>query len=120
MKAKRKFDKSAKERQSKRDYTASLTLGQRYVVKELKALFEDTKEEDASGEIAVLESAFRKPITSAVKKELNLLRRNSVTGDNLLQALKKIYFRHKLGDKEEKISRAGQEVPRIVCSMALV
>jgi len=120
MRAKQRFDKEAKERQSKRDYTASLTLGQRYVVKELKVLFESIKEEDIRYEITMLEEAFRKPITSAVKKELNFLRRNGVKGDNLLQALKKIYFQHKLGDKEDKPSQVEQEVPKIVCSMALV
>ncbi len=42
----------------------------------------------------MLEAAFRAPLNEAVRRELNALRRNQVTGHDLLHGLDRIYHRH--------------------------
>jgi hypothetical protein len=57
-----------------------------------------------------------------VAKELDLLRRNGVVGENLLNRLGDIYFQHRLEDRpstlEDRLSK--EAIPRIVCSEALL
>jgi len=121
MRAKIRFDEEVKHRAAQRDHTASLTRGQRYVLRELRTLFNATKVDDARADITLLEEAFRRGWTTAVTKELNLLQRNGVTGEVLLGELKRIYFQYNLRDAASQ-GRLGveEEVTRIVCSEALV
>jgi superfamily II DNA/RNA helicase len=121
MRAKQRFNEEVKLRCAQRDYTASLTRGQRYVLRELRTLFNVTKDDDARADIALLEETFRGALTTAVKKELNLLQRNGVTGEVLLGELKRIYFQYNLRDAASQ-GRLGveEEVTQIVCSEALV
>ena len=75
-----------------------------------------------AGAINVLERAFRaQNLTSAVKKELNLVRRNNMVGEHLLKELVRIYQQHNIRDWVDR-QRIEQEkpVPRIICSEALV
>jgi hypothetical protein len=53
---------------------------------------------------------------------LNLLRKNSVKGRDLLKALGQIYFQHHMRDWIETRTRqlADEELPRIICSEALL
>lgn len=121
MRAKQRFDDEVRQRKAQREYVRSLTRGQRYVLRELRALFNATKDDDLRGDMTLLEEAFRGPLTAAVRKELNLLRRNGVRGEDLLRELKRIYFQHNLKDMPTRIRFAGEEeIPRIVCSEALV
>ena len=122
MRTKHLLTEEAKHRQTTVKYSISLTQGQRYVIRELRALFERTDDEDTKARINLLEQAFRIPATQAVSKELNLLRRNGVVGDPLVRQLTNIYFHHRL---EDRVNSAGEqpgvdEIPRIVCSEALI
>ena len=121
MRAKTKFDEEVKHRIAQRDHTASLTRGQRYALRELRTLFNAMKEDDVRADITLLEEAFRRGLTTAVTKELNLLQRNGVTGEVLLGELKRIYFQYNLRDAASQ-RRLGieEELTRIVCSEALV
>jgi len=96
MKVKRAFDDEVKNRASERQHTLSLTMGQRYVMRELSVLFRASEDEDQTGQITVLEKAFRNPLTKALQRELNQVRRNGVTGDALLKSLVKLYNQHNL------------------------
>lgn len=121
MKAKAGFIQEAKYRQSQMKYSISLTQGQRYVIRELRALFEKAEDEDIKARINLLERAFRMSPTQAVKKELNLIRRNGIVGESLLRRLSDIYFQHRLEDRlstlEDRIDK--EDIPRIICSEAL-
>jgi superfamily II DNA/RNA helicase len=122
MRVKRQFTEEVRHREAEREHTVSLTHGQRYVLRELRILFGRTEEEDTKAQINVLERAFRAAnLTSAVKKELNLIRRNNLVGDNLMKALVKIYQQHNIRDWIDR-QRIEQEkpLPRIICSEALV
>jgi hypothetical protein len=122
MKVKRMFDEEVKQRESERQHTLSLTYGQRYVMRELSVLFRASEDEDQKGQITLLEKAFRSPLTKALQRELNLFRRNSVTGEALVRSLGKLYQQHNLRDWLDR--RNGQpeddEYPRIICSEGFV
>ena len=120
MKVKASFVQEAKHRQAEMKYSISLTQGQRYVIRELRTLFGKTEDEDVKARINLLEKAFRMSPTQAVKKELNLLRRNGIVGEALLKRLSNIYFQHRIEDRistlEDRVSK--EDIPRIVCSEA--
>ena len=122
MRVKRKFVEEVKHRQSERKHTLSLTLGQRYVLRELRIMFGIAEDEDAKGQINILEKAFRSTITTAINRELNLLRRNGVAGDNLFKALIRIYHQHNMREWLDRKSLMLDEhpIPKIVCSEGFV
>lgn len=125
MLARKMFAEEVKHRQASQQYGIHLTVQQRYVLRELRALYTHVDEDvDLRGQINILEKAFKLPMTTAVKKQVNVLRRNGVTGRNLLRALTNIY--HDYGMKDfELLQRSSFEIeteniPRIICSEALV
>lgn len=122
MRVKRKFTEEVKHRQSERKHTLSLTLGQRYVLRELRLIFGAAEGEDAKGQINILEKAFRGPITTAINRELNLLRRNGVAGENLMKSLVNIYHQHNMREwlDRRSLQHEDHQIPMIVCSEGLV
>jgi HKD family nuclease/superfamily II DNA or RNA helicase len=122
MAIQRQFAEEIRHREAERNYTASLTHGQLYVLRELRILFEATSDEDIKQNVNVLEKVFRGPLTGAVKRELNQLRRNSVTGEGLLRNLIRIYDQHNLKDAsaQRSLAMADRAIPRIICSEAFV
>lgn len=117
------FAREVKHRESQRDHSISLRLCQRYVLRELRTLFERTDDENKKAQIAELERAFRLAPTAAVTKELNILRRNGVVGTALLESLTNIYHQHRLRDRLDQVDASGlpaSEIPHIVCSEWLV
>jgi hypothetical protein len=121
MRVMRQFTEEVKHRQTEREHTLSLTHGQRYALRELRVLF-GAADEDAKGQINILEKAFRGPITTAINRELNLLRRNSVTGQDLLKNLARLFHQHNMRDWMDRRGLQFEEMPtpRIVCSEALI
>lgn len=122
MRAKRAFSEEVKHRQAEREHTLALTQAQRYVLRELRILFGVTKDDDVKAQINVLEKAFRGPITTAVNRELNLLRRNAVTAQDLLKNLIRIYHQHDMRDwvDRRRFEVENHSAPKIVCSELLV
>ena len=123
MSVKRSFVEEVKHRQAEREHRVSLTQGQRYVVRELRVLFGLADEDsDQRGQINVLDKAFRGPITTAVNRELNALRRNGVRGKELFKHLIRIYHQHRMRDWEDRgeAEALEAEIPRIICSEALI
>jgi hypothetical protein len=103
------------------DETAE-SQGQRYVTRELRVLFNSTKDEDLKGQINILEKAFRGPLTAAVSRELNRIRRNGVTGENLMRMLSDIYHQHNMREWTGRrlLSRENHSLPRVICSEKLI
>lgn len=118
MRVKRQFGEEVKQRQSERDYTLALTQGQKYVIRELRILFESESDDDRKAQINILEAAFRRSVTAAISRQLNLIRRNGITGHELLQALSDLYHQHGMKDwlEHNKHGIAEQQIPTIVCS----
>jgi len=122
MRVKRRFAEEVKHRKAEREHTLSLTQGQRYVLRELREIFKLTADEDEKAQVNLLEKAFRGPITTAINRELNLLRKNSVKSRDLLKTLGQIYFQHNMQDWMDNRSRRMEddEVPRLICTEGLV
>lgn len=122
MRVKRIFAEEVKHRQAEREHTLSLTHGQRYVIRELRVLFGTTKDDDIKGRINILEKAFRGPITTAINRELNRIRRNGITGQNLLRILTELYHQHSMKDwiNRKGIRLEDHQIPMIICSEWLV
>jgi len=117
----RAFAQEVKQRHAERQHTASLNLAQRYILRELRLLYAATENAETKDQINVLEEAFRGPLTSAVNREINRMRRNGMTGEALLKALRDIYHQHNMRDwANDDVSRPSDEmIPQIVCSEAL-
>lgn len=122
MRVKRQFTEEVKHRQAEREHTLSLTHGQRYVLRELRVLFGATTDEDLKAQINILEKAFRGPVTTALNRELNRIRRNGITGQNLLKTLIDLYHHHNMKDwlDRRSLQLEEQPIPKIVCSEALL
>jgi superfamily II DNA/RNA helicase/HKD family nuclease len=122
MRVQRQFAEEVKNRQAERSHTLSLSHGQNYILRELRVLFGASTDDDQKAMINVLEKSFRGPITRAVNREVVLLRRNGVTGEQLLKALARIYDQHNLRDWVDRrgLHATTRPVPKIVCSEALV
>jgi hypothetical protein len=122
MRVRRIFAEEVKHREAERGHTLSLSHGQRYVLRELRVLFGVTADEDEKTQINILEKAFRGNVTDAVKRELNKIRRNGMTGPALLKSLGEIYLQHNMRSWMDRraFHLEDQSYPRIVCSEALV
>ena len=121
MSVKRQFAEEVKHRQAEREYTPSLTQGQRYVLRELRILFNATEDEEKKVQINILEAAFRGTMTRALGQELNRLRRNGITGEALLKSLGDLYYQHNMRDAVDRrgLQMEEQPSPVIVCSEGL-
>jgi len=116
------FEEEVKQREAEKQYSTSLTQGQRYVIRELGVEFRKAQDEDLKGQINVLEKAFRLCRRQAVVGELNKVRKNSMVGEALIQELSNIFHRHSLGDLLGRPAGSAEEVvvPRIICSEGLL
>lgn len=121
MRVKRLFAEEVKARQAQKDLTLSLSHGQRYVLKELRIYFGTVEDEETKADLNLLERAFRlSGLTRAVRDELNKLRRNNVTGQNLFKSLIRIYQQHNLRDwLDRPRTESETSIPRVICSEAL-
>lgn len=121
MKVKSSFAEEVKHLESQREHTIRQTLAQKYIMRELRALFSQSEDEDQKAQINEMEKAFRQSPTSAVSKELNILRRNGVVGESLLKSLIQIYHSHRLRDRLEYAPEHTDknDAPRIICSELL-
>jgi superfamily II DNA/RNA helicase/HKD family nuclease len=124
MEAKKIFEEEIRHRKASQKYGLHLTVQQRYVLRELKVLYSQTDDTDQRGQINILEKAFKNPLTMAVKRQINTLRRNGVTGENLLRILADIYHEHGMKDYDanykDPTEAEVENIPRIICSEALV
>lgn len=121
MRVKRQFIEEVKHRQAEREHTLSLSHGQRYVLRELRLFFGMTTDEDVKAQINILEKAFRGPINQAINRELNQLRRNGVTGQDLLRHLGRLYHQHNMREwlDRRSLHLEDQPISKIVCSAGL-
>jgi len=115
------FIEEFKNRQTERDYTPSLSQGQSYILRELRVLFNSVENTDMKAQINLIESAFCGTITRAVIQELNRIRRNGITGQNLLRSLGELYYQHNMRDwiDRQRLQPEEQSFPIVICSEGL-
>ena len=76
-------------------------------------------------QVAKLEVAFNRPLTAAIRKRLNVIRRNGVTGKNLLPLLTDLFIEYEMENHSAfelkfKKEQETDELPRIICSEAIL
>jgi len=74
-------------------------------------------------QINILEKAFRSTrLSHAIKRELNLSRKNTVVAKNLMKELARIYQQHNMRETVERPALRSEDrpVPQIICSEGLV
>lgn len=122
MAIKKKFARDAKRRLTQQTRQMKLTLAQKYVLRELSLLRMTTDDDDLKGQIDLLVEAFTDTPTQAVQRQINFLRRNGMIERPLLAALTRIYHEHRLRDRSERqrVDEERADIPRIVCSEALL
>ncbi|HEV2350671.1 MAG TPA: hypothetical protein VG028_12580 [Terriglobia bacterium] len=100
----------------------ALSHGQQYAWRELRVLFGVTSDEEEKAQIKILEKAFRGNVTEAVKRELNKIRSNEMTGPPLLKALGELYLHHLMLDWMDRraLHLEDEAIPKIVCSEGLM
>ena len=97
-----------------------LTRAQRYILKELRSLNSTSKD---TGIISSLDQAFSLPLTEVIKKDINHLHRKKITGDELLNELKRLYQRYNMADLEKHQHQSDEQSEsstRVICSAAFV
>ncbi len=98
----------------------TLTNAQKYIRKELRLISNSL--EDTTN-ISKLDQAFCLPITETIKREINRLHREKVTGDALLTELAIIYQRYEMADLEKHQNQTAEikEVnAKVICSASFV
>ena len=67
------FATEVRHRRAQQKHSLSLTVSQSYVLRELRAFYAtlSEKEEDLRSQIALLEEAFKHPVTAAIRKSSN-------------------------------------------------
>jgi hypothetical protein len=120
------FKSEVTHRKAQQKYTLSLSVGQIYVLRELRAFYStlDDSEQDLKKEISTLEEVFKKSITTAIRKNLNVIRRNGITGRNLCSHLSEIYHEHGMSQRDYEFkldhNQEAEDHPRIVCSQSFI
>ena len=97
-----------------------LTQAQRYIVKELRLLNSTLKNTET---ISRLDQAFQLPLTEVIKRDINRLHRQKLTGEDLLTELTILYHRHNMADLEKHQRQSDEHSEshaRVICSAAFI
>ena len=126
MKVLKAFTDEVRHRRSLQQHGMSMSTAQLYALRELRAFYSRIPDEDTDlkGQVGLLEEAFKRPMTAAIRRQLNSLRRNGVSGNTLVRALSELYHDHGLDERVYEERRLHEieadELPRIICSEAFV
>ena len=105
------------------EHRTSLSVGQRYVLQELKPFAATLDEDDPrQTDAAILQRAYSShALSAAVQTELRRVRNHKLTAESLFVRLRDIYDQHRLSQVQEQVRGDRQvAVPHIVCSEVLV
>jgi hypothetical protein len=122
MRVKEMFVEEVKRRTSERRHRQTLSPAQRYALDELQRLFNATEEVTQRDKLNALTETFRRPLSSAVQRELRRLRQRKLGGKEIARELERIYSKYGLSEapSQQPSSRVEHATPRVVCSEALV
>jgi hypothetical protein len=120
------FSEEVRHRRAQQRHGLSVTAAQSYVLRELRVFYSRLEEGDTDlkAQVSKLEEAFRQPVTAAIRRQLNTLRRNGVVGTPLVRALTELYHDHGLHERvyeqTGRYDQEGDDLPRVICSEALL
>ncbi len=115
------FASEVDSRQAEQKHAVSLTRAQRYILRELRKLYDLAENEDLKSQIELLDQAFRLPMTQAIRQEMNAIQKSRIEGLALFDTLDRIYLRHDLMKRksQNQLTFEGDQTPIIVCSLGL-
>ena len=121
------FSQEVRQRVAQQQTSLSLTVGQQYILRQLRsyhASLDAEDEKDLKAQISMFEEAFKQPMTAAIKRSLNTLRRSGVEGRPLVQNLSDLYRDHSMKDRDfqrkQEAEAEADRFPRIICSEAII
>ncbi len=122
MTIKQVFNEEVKHRQTQLMHSTILSLGQRYIIRELRAWYAVEDDEENKVQINILEQSFSGSVSVALNKELNRMRRNGLTGKMLIEQLKTLYHQHNMRtlNNHNSTRMMKEMVTKIICSEELV
>ena len=99
-------------------HTVTLTVAQKYLLKELQILYNDAKDEDLKAQIEAFQTVFQKVNRIAIHSELNKIKNNKMTGMPLIKKLSEIFSRHNLFEVLHSPDRIDEKppIPKVICS----
>ena len=117
-KIKDQFINEVVERYLEQKHAIILSESQRYLIKELQQIYNETDNEDLKSQIELFENIFKKVSRIAVIEELNRIKRNKMTGMALIKKLSEIFTRHNLYEVLHIQNRLKEKppVPKVICS----
>ena len=114
------FSHEAAQRRVEQQHTISLTNAQRYIMRELRAQYASTSDEDLKAQISLMEQTFRRSLTRTLASEINAIKRADLIGLSLVQELAQLYTRYNLDQQRTQTQQENESaVPYIVCSEIL-
>jgi superfamily II DNA/RNA helicase len=115
------FTAEVQKRQQQKEQRHHLTVGQRYIIRELAAYSKKTNSLDIVDQIEILDRAVRHSTNSTVLSELNEIKRQGKVKKTLFNRLIKLFDKYGLPKQVEETEsgKMGQLVTTIVCSAAL-
>lgn len=117
QKVKNRFIREVVDRYIEQMHGGPITSEQRYVISELKKIYEKTDSEDIKAQVELFEKVYRSISRPAVLTELKRLKRNNVVGRPLLDRLTEIWYRHNLHEISTKsmFDEIVPPIPKIIC-----
>jgi hypothetical protein len=117
----RQFKEETKLRDATMDHTVAMHHAQKYLVRELNLLHRTTEDAELRGRIELLDNFVRHDPAVPLLKEFHLAKKQSLTGDALVQKLTELYFKYP-HDQECSTDEQGRKLTaeRIICSEALL
>ncbi len=114
------FAETVRSRATAQGHGHRFSTDQKYVLDHLVNAIECEDDEGRTALLSMLKTAFSQTPTPAVRKELQRLKKNEVSGQRLADAIQDLYTRHRLRDRVgEKHETRQMDVPRIICCEAL-
>jgi len=95
QKVKDRFIKEVVDRYVELKHGGTITAERRYVIGELKKIYDETESEDTKSQVELFEKIYRNITRPAVLSELRKLKRNHVEGRALLDRLTEIWYRQR-------------------------
>ena len=89
-------------------------------MRELRAQYASTSDEDLKAQISLMEQTFRRSLTRTLASEVNAIKRADLVGLSLVQELTQLYTRYNLDQQRTQTQQENESaVPYIVCSEIL-
>lgn len=117
----KQFRRLAEETRAKKATAASTLKPQvRYALTQLQSYYEKTEDPEAKEKVETFRRALKGPLPGMVLKHLGQIRRASLTGEELFERIRQIYWQYGLYRFREEEGEEEEQVERLVCSMALM